>query len=400
MRHLTNLLKSLALATFLSFPLSAKALDIYVDNRVEGTKPEDGSPEYPFHKIGKAINLSPLTSNTIHVLGPGPYFEKDIRISIDTHKANLEIKAEDGECVIDAEGKGRIFYINAQDYRMERLIFKGFTFRNGKVSDNEGGGLVLVDWLAHPEFSNCTFKNGTSDYTTITLSNGGGAVRLDLDGGATFSHCSFLTNSALQGAIYATDSPAFFDSCTFTSNTASVGGAVAIGVFSETKIQNSFFENNSATISGGAIQSEGNSSPQIDFCTFRNNNSPSGAITFTGGFSYPSITNCVVADKDKSRPQVCTTKNPRNPPIYWAYSCITGPQGNVSSTSPETLIFTDPRFSKNFGYELRGDSPCIGLANPNSDVEYDIDGKVRKHRTAGCSDTEPDSGVGDWEIYE
>jgi hypothetical protein len=189
----------------------------------------------------------------------------------------------DGKITLDGQGKTRLFHV--VPYR--GLMVTGMTLKNGKAtnssSDPSGkgqGGAIFVDVWSDLTIQNVTFLNNQS--VTSTLCAGGGAIRLN-------------------GFNYAE----VFDS-TFTGNTAPNGGAI-FNLTADLVVQNSLFDSNQATATGGTSCTAGGGAIAIDgagptnqggtatilitYSTFRNNQSwQAGGAIFSFLYSKDTLT--------------------------------------------------------------------------------------------------------------
>ncbi len=205
---------------------------------------------------------------------------------------------------IDAKGKSRIFYIEAENVGIENI-----TFKNANINDGNGGAIFFSK---SGSVTNCNFTNNSATYnggavnfgkggtvancnfTNNSATHNGGAV--NFDEGGTVANCDFVNNSAFNygGAV------CFFDdtnggevtNCTFTNNNnAIVAGAIFFKyVGAVTKCD---FVNNSAYFTGGAIDFEGVGS--VSNCNFTNNQviGDGGAVYFNKA---GDVTNCNFTD--------------------------------------------------------------------------------------------------------
>ena len=236
---------------------------------------------------------------------------------------------------IDANGKGRIFNITA-----ENVILKNITFANGYTTGKGGA----VYFLSNGTVINCNFTLNTatdggaiyySDGTTgeaincnfkdnLATSSGGALVFLGTgtvtgcnfinnagnsgSGGAiyfikgTMSDCNFTNNKAIYGGAIYFNSNGNVTDCCFTNNQATgnsgCGGAVYFDVISSSKAVNCNFTNNTASGDGGAVYflNTGN----VTNCNFADNsaNKSGGAVYF---YKDSEVTNCNFTDNSADR---------------------------------------------------------------------------------------------------
>jgi hypothetical protein len=153
-------------------------------------------------------------------------------------------------------------------------LLRGFKLRNGRDTDDEGGGIVLensnalfVDCTieensaAHfggavairgtgsPQFINCAFrKNGKAATTSPRDTKGGGAV-FARGGTPLFVNCVFENNKAGEGGVYhGVDGYPTFINCTMADNhaTDTYGGAI-YDQGGRVTLKNSILWNNTTT---------------------------------------------------------------------------------------------------------------------------------------------------------
>ncbi|MCP4548214.1 MAG: S8 family serine peptidase [bacterium] len=212
----------------------------------------------------------------------------------------------DATTIIDGfrieQGGGQVGYYPDQGrYGGNMLIRAGsptltnLTFANADISDDDnshGGGLFIVG--VDLTLVNCDFENNSAYY-------GGGLAVHDSD--IVLQNCSFTSNSARDdlttigegGAMTGTECTVRIDGGNFTGNTAvNMGGAVMIRAGLTFDLESCLFDNNSASVSGGAIMnqgnlvllngvSRGNGDPDIHF---------GGSIHNAGGSTF-SVKSCV-----------------------------------------------------------------------------------------------------------
>ena len=153
---------------------------------------------------------------------------------------------------IDAQGKARVFYVQADD-----VTIKNLTIKNAKY---EGyGGAVYFNEVG--TVSNCNFTNN--------IASDGGAVFFYR--GGTVTNCNFTGNTATGdssygGAVYFLDT-GDVTNCNFTNNTATRGGG-AVYFSGNSDVTNCNFADNTATHEGGAIRMYSGS---VENCNFVNN---------------------------------------------------------------------------------------------------------------------------------
>ncbi|MBZ9570726.1 hypothetical protein KQY27_04090 [Methanobrevibacter sp. TMH8] len=252
---------------------------------------------------GIAQGITDTENGGTLTLNPGTYNKINQDTNININKSiTIQGNGPNGQIIIDAQGKNRIF-----DIRNHSIIFVNITFINGNSSGS--GGVIYNSNYENLSFINCKFINNTaSSYGGAIYNNGNNLVIMN---------CSFTNNNAAHaGAIYASRSNftlintnftnnransngyggAIYDDgisnftvidSNFNNNTAKWGGAIFSWLRNGVKIINSTFTDNIASIggSGGAIYNEGDNYFIIN-STFNNNVAASGyggAIINHGG---------------------------------------------------------------------------------------------------------------------
>ena len=139
--------------------------------------------------------------------------------------------------------------------KMERCSFEG------NRAGTEGGGLYINTPSGAINIDSSVFTNNITNYLF-----GGGIAIEDNSDSITISNSHFTGNQTLTaagnvgggGAIYS-NSGAWINvtKCVFDSNLAFYGGALYFGNSSRSLVGNSFFLNNSASSSGGAVDCRG-----------------------------------------------------------------------------------------------------------------------------------------------
>ena len=218
-------------------------------------------------------------------------------------RINRPITINGNSFTIDAKGKSRIFYIEANNVVIENLTLKNgkaygsggaiyfdnsgtvtnCNFTNNKATgDNARGGAIY--FLDQGTVTNCNFTDNTATYS-------GGAIRFQ--GECNVTNCNFVDNkatgdSSYGGAIYIYSGTV--TNCNFTDNTASDWGG-AIRMYSGT-VSNCNFTNNTASGDGGAVLLFDNG--EVTNCNFTGNTATGdgGAINMGSG----TVSNCNFAD--------------------------------------------------------------------------------------------------------
>ena len=163
---------------------------------------------------------------------------------------------------LDAKGKSRIFYIEADNVTIKNLIIKNAN------ATGDGGAIYFNEYGS---VENCNFTNNTAK-------NSGGTIGFAIDGNV--ENCSFTDNRAGDwgGSIYF-ERTGSVTNCNFSNNTANaLGGAVLF--ISAGNVTNCSFDDNTASNHGGAVYFSRDG--EVTNCSFTNNNANSngGGIYF------------------------------------------------------------------------------------------------------------------------
>ena len=202
--------------------------------------------------IAQAIALVKTTGiNNIFIL-EGNYTEYGILVDISCNIKGL------GTVIIDAGKIDRIFRIDGEyEVSLEDLILvNGYApvdgyaedATHGEISEYAAGGAIFIS-EAYVKIDNLTFVNNAAEHF-------GGAINVEADNFA-INNSNFLFNIAdvFGGAMDIEGDDPYVDNCLFIGNDCNNGGA--IGSFGyNSRILNSYFENNTAGSIGGAIYIE------------------------------------------------------------------------------------------------------------------------------------------------
>jgi len=149
-------------------------------------------------------------------------------------------------------------------------ILRGFTLRNGRDSDDEGGGMLLEN--SNAIIAECTFEENSATHF-------GGALSVRGAGSPQFVNCIFRKNGTAAasprdtkggGAIYVREGTPLFVNCLFEGNKAGQGGVVFVREGLPTFIHCTMVKNESMLRPGGAV-SDPNGQVTLKNCILWNN---------------------------------------------------------------------------------------------------------------------------------
>jgi predicted outer membrane repeat protein len=250
-----------------------------------------------FATIGEAVAAA--ANNDIIVVAAGVYRGAGNRDIAPAAGKSLSLQSEGGagQCIIDCEGQGSAFVLDAN---LPELVLDGFTLTGGTgltggairatgvgtltllnclLADNHttgpGGAVDVGVQGVRVVFSNCTFRDNTATY--------GGAVNIENSVVLLAEDCLFVGNQAQHdgGALWTLNVAGNFRRCAFYGNHADARGG-AMYYSGTISLSNCTFSGNSAQSEGGAMYASGAWST-IMHCTFsRNRASISGGGWFAG----------------------------------------------------------------------------------------------------------------------
>ena len=221
-----------------------------VDNSQITGAPDDGT----FYELDNQIKTS--TDNIIKLDKNYTYEESGYDEGIKIEKSDITIDGQGH--TIDAKGKARIFYVQA-----DNVVIKNITFLNGSAMSDGGavyfsgeGNVInckFIDnkvigdyacggavWMNSGSVENCKFINNTA-------TNSGGAVWLY---SGSVENCKFINNNAANngGAVLFSGNGDVIN-CNFIGNNATWGSAIYFGWDDITRtISHSTFLNNKANV--------------------------------------------------------------------------------------------------------------------------------------------------------
>lgn len=196
------------------------------------------------------------------IVESGTYHEHDIQM-----KSGILLRHVNSlthNCVIDAQGQGRVMYC---DGLSETTEIKYFTFTGGQATGVGGagsGGAIFLTNYSSPEIDMCIFRNNSAQ-------NLGGAVYCEDHSSPHFRFGLFHENQAGLGggglACVSYSDPEM-DNVNFWANrTGGNGGGVYCGDFAAPDFHGCSLFNCMASGHGGGVYSETNADPTIEYCT-------------------------------------------------------------------------------------------------------------------------------------
>lgn len=280
---------------------------IYVDKK--GSDDNNGSEEYPVASISKAVELALVSGGSGEIIiNEGTYNGANFHITGD-----LKVTGN-GKVTIDAEGKGRLFFMNYGEsldkFELSNIIIQNVTghggvayvygseltlnnitvlnsnygnylvYSNGNIkingsafSNNTGGDIIQMSAKEKDiTINNTIFRNNTitTSYGIVYFSQGGGNLIIEsskfLDNKVNQAVITGSTNSfgTSQTNIEIADSD-------FINNNNTIGFGAAVRSNGKLDISNSKFIDNNAKTYGGAISIGSDGVATITKSIFNNN---------------------------------------------------------------------------------------------------------------------------------
>ena len=257
--------------------LSCSGATIFVDNsaKVFG----GGIVMWPGTRSDWSGNVTFSKNNA--TFGGAVYIYEDVSATRRGYTAFMSNKAEEGGGAMAVN----VLDATADDERLSILSIAGTAVLADNVCNRDGGAMWLAGGLSMEidSTANVTFQRNRA------VAAGGAIFITGAYAGPTFPGVSFVSNSAqLGGGVYATSSgnakitaegsrisqPITFDRCRFVGNTATATGGAIQSAAGQDKMISTSFEGNSAR-AGGALYLAGTS--EFFGCSFIDNESDEGA---------------------------------------------------------------------------------------------------------------------------
>lgn len=280
------------------------------------------------------------------------YFARDVS------GFNLQSEAGPEATILDAEGQGRVMYMEA--YNTQTV--EGFTFTGGVAplfGDFAGGGIAVH--LNDTVFRNCRFKNSSAQ-------EGGGAW---VGGVCTteFHDCEFSFNTGTIGGgvlVGNSSEQVWFENCTIMFNNATMKGGGIFAYHHYFYLDHCTIYSNTATDKGGGLYCEQIWPSQVSNCTFSENTAPDGSGIHMFASSTLYINNTIVC-YGRSSPGFSKDSGSQ---LYFGCGNIFGNSGG-DALPPHTgsqNFSLNPQFCGIVGshyYHLQSDSPCAPGNHPD-----------------------------------
>ena len=234
----------------------------------DGSDTNNGSEEYPFKTIEKALRFAAKDEMEHAVfIKEGTYYENSL-VAPENNGINITGL---GSVVINGEQKK---ILNSYS---DFTNISNINFVNGK-SDSKSAVYIRGNGV---KIENCTFSKNTG--------KDNGALYIE-GHNITVDDCTFTDNTGKDGgAIYATSWNGTISNCDFTNNTAVNGGAIYNHNYYVT-ISNCEFSDNTASGCGGSIYNEGEN-VTLTHNTISNSNAANGKKIYdVGSFKDYNIT--------------------------------------------------------------------------------------------------------------
>ena len=281
-----------AMAMLVALPGPARAavyVVTYTGTGEDITYTKDGVADMTHSTLSSLVNTLPSGQyHTVNV-GEGTYYLENTL----TLKAGVKLTGAGADkTILDGKKERRVIECTDGAAIANDTVLSGFTIRNGKATNADGGGMYIRD--GSPTVTDCTFTgNEAGD------GNGGGmGIR---HASTAVINCAFTNNKALRntfggggGGMSITQTSitvanTTVRNCTFTGNEASqYGGGIYIHGNDGLTVTNCTFSANKVTETGSGHGGGGmytNASMAVINCTFVNNTANAGTEVYLGGSS-------------------------------------------------------------------------------------------------------------------
>ena len=166
-------------------------------------------------------------------------------------KRNIRLSEGDAQqslMLMPPESSSSVYRLVARENDLSSLrVEKGELRIVESDFEENGDSSIVLDRASRVRVIDCSFRRNTAALS-------GAAILADATDRVTLANCSFDSNIAESGgSIASMDTDLRIRNCTFRSNVVSNRGGAIIGEKNVIDLQSSVFENNSASVSGGAI---------------------------------------------------------------------------------------------------------------------------------------------------
>ncbi|MBN1955654.1 MAG: right-handed parallel beta-helix repeat-containing protein [Anaerolineae bacterium] len=296
---------------------------------------------------GDQIRVASGVYNDTHLIGETRqvvYLNKSVELRGGYSTENWETADPVFEpTVLDAAGQGRVIYIAGP---VSPLV-EGFRIRNGSVIAAPGAGIYAAS-QSEPTLRN----NWVYDNVASGGESRGGGFYYDGSGNPLLERNSFYGNAAEDGAglyLGGNGSPTLWNNVLYNNTASDLGGGIYLALGNAIVWNNTLYDNSADT--GG------------------------GLYMFAGS---PTVSNTIIAGNTGYGAYAASGAPSFDYDAYWANT----PLDYVGLVSGAHSLITAPLFIDADAYDLhlRGDSPCIDVADPRTPLGVDRDGNLRPLR--------------------
>ncbi len=264
---------------------------------------------------------------------------------------------------IDAVGQGRVVYITGNSV----VTMSGLHLING--TGTNGAGIYVASG---------TFTLTQSTLAGNTATNNGGALYV-AGGTVAIQGQSVITgNQALRGGgVFNQDGNLLLDSLIIANNVATQHGGAYYHQGGSTRLRNSFIYGNSAQLGGGIYNNSTAPLEVLNNTLYANQASDRGGGMYTLN-SLPTLRNTIFATNTAGVLGAALYSAMAYQPDYNAFYPQAGATNPEVMPGPHT-VYADPAFvdPATGDLHLRDDSPMFDRGDPQTVLEYDIDGDLR-----------------------